>query len=44
MEHQRKQWIGKKQHDDFGRFKKVRLQTKEAIELAEKAAKDGDHN
>lgn len=44
MEHLRKQWIGKKHHKDFERFRKVRLQTKESIEAAEKAEQDGNRN
>ncbi len=31
MEHQRKMWIGKKQHTDFARFRRARLQSEEQI-------------
>jgi hypothetical protein len=36
MEHQRKMWIGKKQHGDFARFRRLRLQSEEQI--------NGDNN
>ena len=36
MEHQRKMWIGQKQHKDFDRFRRKRLQSEEQI--------NGDNN
>jgi len=31
MEHQRKMWVGQKQHKDFARFRRARLQSEEQI-------------
>ena len=36
MEHQRKNWVGQRQHTDFARFRQVRHQSEEQI--------NGDHN
>jgi hypothetical protein len=44
MEHQRKMWIGAKQHKDFARFRRTRLQSEEQIHGDNNKSSDSNYN